>query len=189
MPPRPACSRERRSARSARRRARGTPTSRRDVHPDVPPPVLRCSLVNAAVLERDERIELRHVSEMEADWRGIPVVEPTGHEAPDAEPTPGRLGCFRCYPRCRGRDRARIADELPPALLNVCHIGPRRARRLIDALGSQGEALLDQAPERLFRTLRGIGPRQARASADAWRGRPVYGAATRDSDSPTPQAD
>src|SRR3954471_16244098 len=84
----------------------------------------------------------------------------------------GRLGRFGFAVRAARDDDQPIADDLPASLLAVRHIGPRRARRLIDALGSEWEPLLNQAPERVFRTLRGIGPQQARASANAWRTRP-----------------
>jgi hypothetical protein len=61
-----------------------------------------------------------------------------------------------------------VIDDLPRVLLAVRHIGPRRARRLIDGLGNDWRALLDQEPERVFGTLRGLGPRQARAAAESW---------------------
>ncbi len=48
------------------------------------------------------------------------------------------------------------------------HIGPRRARRLIDGLGGDWRLWLDVAPARVFGTLRGIGPRQAAEAADSW---------------------
>jgi hypothetical protein len=60
-------------------------------------------------------------------------------------------------------------EDLPNSLLAVRHIGPRRARRLIDALGSDWKLLLDRAPERVFGTLRGVGSRQARIAAESWR--------------------
>jgi NAD-dependent DNA ligase len=79
---------------------------------------------------------------------------------------------FQCRVRAaRGHDQP-IDEQIPDVLLAVRHIGPRRARRLIRAFGADWEALVDQAPERVFGTLRGIGPRQARAAAASWRGRP-----------------
>jgi hypothetical protein len=65
----------------------------------------------------------------------------------------------------------RMTDDLPPALLAVRHIGPRRARRPIDALGADWRVWLDQAPERVFGTLRGVGPRQAAEAAKSWSDR------------------
>jgi hypothetical protein len=62
-----------------------------------------------------------------------------------------------------------IASDLPPILLAVRHIGPRRARRLLDALGPEWRELLDLAPVRVFATLRGMGAARARAAADSWR--------------------
>jgi hypothetical protein len=62
-----------------------------------------------------------------------------------------------------------ITDDLPSILLAVRYIGPRRARRLLDALGDDWRDLLDTAPERVFRTLRGVGIVQARAAAQSWR--------------------
>jgi hypothetical protein len=62
----------------------------------------------------------------------------------------------------------RIADELPPVLLAVRYIGPRRGRRLLAALGADWRRLVDLAPERVFGTLRGVGPRQARIAAESW---------------------
>jgi hypothetical protein len=59
-------------------------------------------------------------------------------------------------------------DDLPPALLSVRHIGPRRARRLVDALGPDWEATVRGDPARVFATLRGVGPRQAAAAAASW---------------------
>jgi hypothetical protein len=53
-------------------------------------------------------------------------------------------------------------------LLQVHFIGPRRAQRLIDALGRDWSDALDLAPERVFRTLRGVGQAQARAAAESW---------------------
>jgi hypothetical protein len=78
------------------------------------------------------------------------------------------LGRF-AFPRFHDRPETRaIADDLPAHLLAVRHIGPRRARRLLDALGDDWERWVDAAPERVFATLRGIGPQQARAAADSW---------------------
>jgi hypothetical protein len=62
-----------------------------------------------------------------------------------------------------------MADDLPPALLAVRHIGPRRARRLIDALGADWPRVGDVAPERVFGTLRCVGARQAADAAQSWR--------------------
>src|SRR4051794_28046870 len=79
------------------------------------------------------------------------------------------VGMFR-FRALRGADQAGvIADDLPPVLLAVHHIGPRRAQRLIEGLGSDWRALLDQDPERAFGTLRGVGPHQAIAAAASWR--------------------
>ena len=64
-----------------------------------------------------------------------------------------------------------MAAELPPELLAVRHIGPRRARRLIDALGADWRAWVDLAPEWVFGTLRGVGPRQAADAAQSWSAR------------------
>jgi hypothetical protein len=61
-----------------------------------------------------------------------------------------------------------IDDEPPPILVAVRHIGPRRARRLILALGAEWRALVRLTPARVFGTLRGVGPRQAREAADSW---------------------
>jgi hypothetical protein len=58
---------------------------------------------------------------------------------------------------------------LPKVLLSVCHIGPRRAQRLIDGLGPEWDALIDADPERVFDTLRGLGSRKARVAAQSWR--------------------
>ena len=62
-----------------------------------------------------------------------------------------------------------IADELPSMLLAVRHIGPRRARRLIDALGADWRWCVELAPERVFGTVRGIGAHQAQEAAESWR--------------------
>lgn len=64
-----------------------------------------------------------------------------------------------------------MSDDLPPALLAVRHIGPRRARRLIDAHGPDWRMWVDLAPERVFGTLRGVGPRQAADAARSWAAR------------------
>jgi hypothetical protein len=61
-----------------------------------------------------------------------------------------------------------VVDDLPPILLAVRHIGPRRARRLIDTLGEGWRDVLDLAPERVFVTLRGVGAEQARAATESW---------------------
>jgi helix-hairpin-helix protein len=81
----------------------------------------------------------------------------------------GRLGRSGSGRRVAAEHAGPIPEKLPAALLAVRYIGPRRARRLIDALGSDWEALLNQAPVRVFGTLRGVGPRQARAAAQSWR--------------------
>lgn len=73
--------------------------------------------------------------------------------------------------------RRPIADALPSRLLAARHIGPRRARRLLNALGPDWQTLLDAAPERVFGTLRGIGPRQASEAADSWRSTTTTGGA------------
>jgi hypothetical protein len=79
---------------------------------------------------------------------------------------------FRCRVRdARSHDQS-IDEQIPDVLLAVRHIGPRRARRLIGAFGADWEALVDLAPERVFGTLRGIGPRQARAAAVSWSSGP-----------------
>jgi hypothetical protein len=53
--------------------------------------------------------------------------------------------------------------------LSVTHIGPRRARRLVDGLGEDWLMLLDADPERAFATLRGMGSRRAQVAARSWR--------------------
>jgi hypothetical protein len=59
--------------------------------------------------------------------------------------------------------------EAPPkTLLAVVHIGPRRARRLVEGLGDEWEAIVDTDPERVFATLRGLGARRARSAAASW---------------------
>ena len=70
-----------------------------------------------------------------------------------------------------------IAHDLPPDLLAVRHIGPRRARRLIDGLGEDWERLVDQNPQRVFGTLRGVGPVQAAAASESWATRSSASAA------------
>ena len=60
-------------------------------------------------------------------------------------------------------------EEPPPILLDVRHIGPRRARRLIGALGADWRALVGLGPARVFGALRGVGPRQAQEAAASWR--------------------
>jgi hypothetical protein len=64
---------------------------------------------------------------------------------------------------------ATVCEPVPKLLLSVMHIGPRRARRLLDGLGSDWLALLDVDPERTFSTLRGMGSRRARVAARSWR--------------------
>src|SRR4051794_23626712 len=87
----------------------------------------------------------------------------------DAEHDAGWLGRFPSGHRV-GRSYGRaIADEPPRVLLAVRHVGPRRARRLIDALGVDWRWAVELAPERVFGTVRGIGPRQAREAAESWR--------------------
>jgi hypothetical protein len=54
-------------------------------------------------------------------------------------------------------------------LLAVRDIGPRRAQRLLDALGDDWRDLVDLAPERVFGTLRGMGVARASAAARSWR--------------------
>jgi helix-hairpin-helix protein len=54
-------------------------------------------------------------------------------------------------------------------LLSVRHIGPRRARRLVDGLGDRWAELIDADPERVFGTLRGMGRRRATIAAASWR--------------------
>jgi hypothetical protein len=61
-----------------------------------------------------------------------------------------------------------IEDEARALLMQVPHIGPRRAERLINALGIDWPDLLDIAPEPIFATLRGVGPRRSRAAARSW---------------------
>jgi hypothetical protein len=63
-----------------------------------------------------------------------------------------------------------MSTALPELLLCVRHIGPRRAQRLIDGLGTDWFELIDANPERVFATLRGVGERQARAAGASWRG-------------------
>jgi Helix-hairpin-helix domain len=70
---------------------------------------------------------------------------------------------FRAY------RHATVCEPLPELLLSVTHIGPRRARRLVDGLGEDWLALLDLDPERTFSTLRGMGRRRARIAARSWR--------------------
>jgi hypothetical protein len=70
-------------------------------------------------------------------------------------------------PVVRSRPWRRAAAEL----LAVRRIGPRRARQLIDALGLDWRTWIDLAPERVFGTLRGVGPRQAAEAATSWRAR------------------
>jgi hypothetical protein len=53
-------------------------------------------------------------------------------------------------------------------LLAVRHIGPCRARRLLDALGDDWREMLDLAPTRVLGALRGVGPAQAHAAAVSW---------------------
>jgi hypothetical protein len=64
--------------------------------------------------------------------------------------------------------------DLPPALLAVRHIGPRRAHGLIDALGHDWRVCVELAPESVFGTLRGVGPRQANEVADSRADRPAH---------------
>ena len=63
----------------------------------------------------------------------------------------------------------RIDEDPPPILLDVRHIGPRRARRLIGALGADWRAVVALRPARVFGTLRGVVPRQAQEAAASWR--------------------
>jgi hypothetical protein len=49
------------------------------------------------------------------------------------------------------------------------HVGPRRARRLLDGLGDDWLPLLDADAERVFATLRGMGRRRATMAARSWR--------------------
>jgi hypothetical protein len=63
-----------------------------------------------------------------------------------------------------------VRQPVPDLLLSVTHIGPRRARRLVDGLGEDWLAALDADPERVFATLRGMGRRRARIAARSWRG-------------------
>jgi hypothetical protein len=58
---------------------------------------------------------------------------------------------------------------MPPMLLSVRYIGPRRAQRLVDGLGDRWVELIDADPERVFGTLRGMGRRRARIAAASWR--------------------
>jgi hypothetical protein len=62
-----------------------------------------------------------------------------------------------------------MSDVVPELLLSIVHIGPRRARRLLDGLGAGWASTIDADPERVFATLRGMGRRRAREAADAWR--------------------
>jgi hypothetical protein len=64
---------------------------------------------------------------------------------------------------------AAVCEPLPKLLLSVTHIGPRRARRLVDGLGEDWLALIDADPERAFGTLRGMGSRRAQVAARSWR--------------------
>src|SRR3954449_12934323 len=80
----------------------------------------------------------------------------------------GRLGRFGPRGLRPYADDRPIAQDLPRLLLQVRYIGPRRARRLVDALGGDWREVLDLAPERVFRTLRGVGQSQARAAAESW---------------------
>lgn len=61
------------------------------------------------------------------------------------------------------------AAAAPQLLLSVTHIGPRRARRLVDGLGEDWIALLDADPVRAFATLRGMGRGRAQIAARSWR--------------------
>jgi hypothetical protein len=61
-----------------------------------------------------------------------------------------------------------VSEALPQLLLSVAHIGPRRARRLIEGLGDDWASLIDVDPERVFGTLRGLGRRRARIAAASW---------------------
>jgi hypothetical protein len=150
--------------------------ARSDRLADGSPAVARLALVDAAVLERDEPVDLRDVRDVQADGHdNAPLL--LVRQLRDRAPAIGRLGCFG-FARGRGAGQAGvIADDPPPVLLAVAHIGPRRARRLIDGLGSDWRALLDEEPERVFATLRGVGPCQARAAATSWR-RLVAGSAS-----------
>jgi hypothetical protein len=69
---------------------------------------------------------------------------------------------------------SREGRDLPPALLAVRHIGPRRHAGLIDALGHDWRVCVELAPERVFGTLRGVGPRQANEVADSRADRPAH---------------
>jgi hypothetical protein len=62
-----------------------------------------------------------------------------------------------------------MSDVLPELLTSIVHIGPRRARRLLDGLGAGWASTIDADPERVFATLRGMGRRRAREAADGWR--------------------
>jgi hypothetical protein len=62
-----------------------------------------------------------------------------------------------------------MSDALPESLTSIVHIGPRRARRLLDGLGAGWASTIDADPERVFATLRGMGRRRAREAADGWR--------------------
>jgi hypothetical protein len=62
-----------------------------------------------------------------------------------------------------------MTEVLPELLLSVVHIGPRRARRLLDGLGHEWTSIIDADPERVFGTLRGMGRRRARDAARGWR--------------------
>jgi hypothetical protein len=61
-----------------------------------------------------------------------------------------------------------VSKALPQLLLSVTHIGPRRARRLLDGLGDDWASVIDADPERVFATLRGLGRRRARVAATSW---------------------
>jgi hypothetical protein len=63
-----------------------------------------------------------------------------------------------------------VCEPVPKLLLSVKHIGPRRARRLIDGLGEDWLEIIDADPERAFATLRGMGSRRAQVAARSWRG-------------------
>ena len=65
-----------------------------------------------------------------------------------------------------------MSEALPQLLLSVAHIGPRRARRLLDGLGADWASIIDADPERVFGTLRGLGQRRARIAAASWAALP-----------------
>jgi hypothetical protein len=62
-----------------------------------------------------------------------------------------------------------VREPVPKLLLSVMHIGPRRARRLLDGLGDDWLALLDSDAESVFATLRGMGRSRAQIAARSWR--------------------